>query len=202
MMYCPNCGQRIADNSKFCQFCGEKIGQYQSVDETSNSKKQHTKSKKTWILLAVALVIGIVVLSVSMQIVKSIQQEVEEYNTEYRQSHSTNTPSSSSTPRPSSSSTGNSTGNSSLANFTNSEAFTVALEVVRQNLKSPSTAKFCKYTEASCTYNASTNYWTVTGWVDAQNSFGATIRQNFTAKFQPVRKGEQIGCEHGTCTFN
>lgn len=197
-MYCPNCGQRIADNSKFCQFCGEKIDAYQLSDETASSKKQHPKSKKAWIFFAVALAIGIVILSVSMQIVKSVQHKVEDYNAEYRQSYSTNTPSSSSTPRPSSSSTGN----SSLANFTNSEAFTVALEVVRQNLKSPSTAKFCKYTEASCTYNASTNYWTVTGWVDAQNSFGATIRQNFTAKFQPVRKGEQIGCEHGTCTFN
>ena len=76
----------------------------------------------------------------------------------------------------------------SAGGFNDVDAFTCAEDIVKHNLKSPSTAKFCKITEATCTYDSSTNYWTVKGWVDAENSFGAMIRQNWTVKFQPVVK--------------
>lgn len=61
------------------------------------------------------------------------------------------------------------------------DAFVIAEKTVKAQLKSPSTAKFCKTTEA--TISCSGNTWTVSGWVDAQNSFGATLRNNFTVKF-------------------
>lgn len=60
-------------------------------------------------------------------------------------------------------------------------AFTVVKKMVKDKLKSPSTAKFCDITEA--TFSCSGKSWTVTGWVDAQNGFGATIRSTFTVKF-------------------
>lgn len=54
-----------------------------------------------------------------------------------------------------------------------------AVKAVEDQLKSPSTADFCKYTEMTAT-NLGGNKWKITGWVDAQNSFGATIRENWT----------------------
>ena len=54
-----------------------------------------------------------------------------------------------------------------------------AQKVVKDNLKSPSTAKFCKYAEMTAT-NMGGDKWKITGWVDAQNSFGATVRENWT----------------------
>lgn len=61
------------------------------------------------------------------------------------------------------------------------DAMVIAEKVVKGNLKSPSTAEFCSSSEytVSCVGNT----WTVKGYVDAQNSFGATLRTNFTVKF-------------------
>lgn len=61
------------------------------------------------------------------------------------------------------------------------DAEVIAEKIVKSNLKSPSTAKFCKHSEYSIT--CSGNTWTVKGYVDAQNSFGATIRNEFTVSF-------------------
>ena len=61
------------------------------------------------------------------------------------------------------------------------EAQVIAEEIVEGKLKSPSTAEFCEHSEYTITCSGDT--WTVTGYVDAQNSFGATLRNNFTVKF-------------------
>ncbi len=61
------------------------------------------------------------------------------------------------------------------------DAIVIAEKTVKKDLKSPSTAKFCKSSEYTVTRSGNT--WIVEGWVDAQNSFGATIRNNFTVKF-------------------
>lgn len=60
------------------------------------------------------------------------------------------------------------------------DAITIAEKEVKAQLKAPSTAKFCRSSEY--TVSRSSNTWTVSGWVDAQNSFGATLRNNFTVK--------------------
>ena len=80
------------------------------------------------------------------------------------------------------------------------EAFTVAEAMVKQKLKAPSTAKFCLYTEATITHDK--DVYTVKGWVDAQNSFGATLRSNWTVTFTAVKSGGKIGGEHGTVTID
>ncbi|MBR2525363.1 MAG: zinc-ribbon domain-containing protein [Enterococcus sp.] len=86
----------------------------------------------------------------------------------------------------------------SKALLTNSEAFTVAQYIVKQELVSPSTAKFCKITEAECVFNSSTGKWTVRGWLDSQNEYGAMVRQNFTAVFKPVKDSSgNIGYKNG-----
>lgn len=59
------------------------------------------------------------------------------------------------------------------------EAWVCAQNVVEQHLKSPSTADFCKYTEATITDLGNSKY-KISGYVDSQNSFGAVVRSYFT----------------------
>lgn len=75
---------------------------------------------------------------------------------------------------------------------TTADVWSAAKDTVSSKLKAPSTAKFCTRSEA--TIERSNNRWTVSGWVDAQNSFGATIRNDFTVVI--VYSG------HGSYTIN
>lgn len=84
----------------------------------------------------------------------------------------------------------------STSYHTNAEAFTIAEEIVEGYLKSPSTAKFCKITEATISHAG--NEYTVKGYVDAQNSFGATLRQYFTVTYTATAKGYK----NGSATFS
>lgn len=61
------------------------------------------------------------------------------------------------------------------------DAFVIAEKAVKEKLKSPSMAQFCTTTEATIGRNGNT--WTVKGWVDAQNGYGATVRANFVVTF-------------------
>ena len=80
------------------------------------------------------------------------------------------------------------------------DAWVCAQDVVKKNLKSPSSAEFCLMSEASIYYNGEDGgglRYTVSGYVDAQNSFGATIRQNFTVNLTVTKDGYR----RATCTF-
>ena len=70
------------------------------------------------------------------------------------------------------------------------DAMAAAEKYVKGKLKSPSTAKF---SGESATLSGST--WTVTGTVDAQNGFGATVRSTFrvTVKFTGKNRYEASG---------
>lgn len=65
-------------------------------------------------------------------------------------------------------------------------ALTAAQNLVREKEKSPSTAKFPWSTSA---YTVKTNgsKWKVSGYVDAQNGFGATVRQYWAVTFEMGR---------------
>lgn len=62
------------------------------------------------------------------------------------------------------------------------DAITIAEKEVKAKLKSPSTAKFSSFSEISVTRSGNT--WCVSGWVDAQNGFGATLRNSYTVKIE------------------
>lgn len=81
-----------------------------------------------------------------------------------------------------------------------SDAWVCAQDVVEKNLKSPSSAKFCLMSEATIHYNGEEDggsRYTVSGYVDAQNSFGAMIRKNFTVNLTVTKDGYK----RATCTF-
>lgn len=88
----------------------------------------------------------------------------------------------------------------SNARHTDDEAFAVAQKIVKENLKSPSTAKFCSILQASVSNSG--NKYTVTGWVDSQNSFGATLRTSFTVTYSAIKHGGEIGYKEASVTFD
>lgn len=77
------------------------------------------------------------------------------------------------------------------------DAWVCAIDVVENRLKSPSTADFCSYPEATIT-DLGNNRYRIKGYVDAQNSFGATIRSNFTVTLTLT----ESGYKEASCTIN
>lgn len=68
------------------------------------------------------------------------------------------------------------------------DAKVCAKKVVEDNLKAPSTAKFCSFTEMEAK-DLGGKRWEVSGYVDAQNSFGATVRQYWTVTLTLTETG-------------
>lgn len=63
-----------------------------------------------------------------------------------------------------------------------------AVKAVEDKLKSPSTADFCSYTSMTAT-DLGNNKWKVSGYVDAQNSFGAVVREYWTVTLTLTSSG-------------
>ena len=57
------------------------------------------------------------------------------------------------------------------------DVWAIAEEKVEEKLKDPSSAVFCSMSQGSISQDG--DVWTVTGYVDAKNSFNATIRNSF-----------------------
>ena len=68
------------------------------------------------------------------------------------------------------------------SNETDSLIITIAQEFVKKELKSPSSAKF-PWSNSEYTISKIKGNWVVKGYVDAQNSYGATIRMKFESCF-------------------
>ncbi len=68
------------------------------------------------------------------------------------------------------------------------EAYVCAIDVVESHLKAPSTADFCGFDEARVT-DLGNNKYKVTGYVDAQNSFGAVVREYFYVTLTLTKNG-------------
>ena len=71
-----------------------------------------------------------------------------------------------------------------------SDAWTAATDVVKNNLKAPSTAEFCRITDAH--FEQHGNTWTIKGFVDAENSFGAKLRNDFVVSITFTSSTEYI----------
>lgn len=69
-----------------------------------------------------------------------------------------------------------------------SMAFSCAKEIVKGDLKAPSTAKFCRQSEAKI-YHLGNGTYCVIGWVDAENSFGATLRTEYIVTYDATENG-------------
>lgn len=79
-----------------------------------------------------------------------------------------------------------SSGKSNSKEATNAKV--CAVKAVEDKLKSPSTADFCSYTSMTAT-DLGNNKWKVSGYVDAQNSFGAVVREYWTVTLTLTSSG-------------
>lgn len=61
-------------------------------------------------------------------------------------------------------------------------AYETCAAYTRTMLKSPASAKFPDHDDPAITYSGGGDAYTITAHVDAQNSFGAMIRSNFTCQ--------------------
>ncbi len=69
------------------------------------------------------------------------------------------------------------------------DAWLAAEIIVKERLKSPSTATFGWQTSESCVTSLGNNRYRVNAWVDGQNAFGATCRTDFSMDLQPDGAG-------------
>lgn len=67
-----------------------------------------------------------------------------------------------------------------------SDACYMAQKFITDQLKAPSTADFQSCREATISTGSAANSWTVITWVDAQNSFGAKLRERYLVKVSHV----------------
>lgn len=72
----------------------------------------------------------------------------------------------------------NKTDTDDIYGHTKYDVIVIAKKTVKEQLKAPSTAKFCKSTDYDV--SRSGTVWTVSGFVDAENSFGVSLRSNFS----------------------
>lgn len=71
-------------------------------------------------------------------------------------------------------------------------SYVIAQAIVESYLKSPSSANFCRVSECDIQHLGNGEYM-VTGWVEAQNSYGAMIRQDFIVTYTATEKGYTNG---------
>lgn len=72
--------------------------------------------------------------------------------------------------------------NEDIQELRNMTVYNLAKENIFLKLKSPSTAKFQPSLEIKSEYKDGFYYMSL--WVDAQNSFGATVRENYIVKYK------------------
>ena len=63
-----------------------------------------------------------------------------------------------------------------------SNYYVIAQEIITNNLKNPSSARFCSIN--NCKMEKNEDYVAVKGYVDATNSFGAQVRSDFVVEFK------------------
>lgn len=79
----------------------------------------------------------------------------------------------------------------------------LAKDVVKSNLKSPSSAKFpFSYNSEGVSITKSGDTYTVKAWVDADNSFGANIRSNFTVTMEKSGSGKNTKFISKSCIID
>lgn len=213
LIKCTECGNMVSDKADRCPHCGcpvsvilsetAKAPENPPVQETAqrpapapkapapavDPEPQATHDKKVQqgfifaMCLVVLCIIGVMVTSAN----QPVPAKSPTTPTTQTSGHSSKyTPSSSSSSSSDSSSTIN------AARHSDEDAFYCATLIVEDYLKAPSTAKFCKLSDATVTHLGNGEYM-VTGWVDAENSYGAMIRSDFVVTYTATEKGFKNG---------
>lgn len=190
-MKCQKCGGEIPENSAFCNLCGAEVKKEpantsekpviptsieSAAGKAAETKKEKSVGFRVFVTLGILFFIGLFVYFIVPTNDKT-EQSTSTYN--------------------GSSYSGSSGSSYSGSSYSGSgtrkqDAWVCAQDVVQSSLKSPSTAKFCSYTDAKITSLGGEKY-KIEGYVDAQNGFGATIRTRFTVTLTLTARGYKEG---------
>lgn len=154
LIKCPECQNKISDSALICPKCGL------AINRTVKDQIAAASKKSTSIKIAIAVAIGILIIAAALS------------------SNPTNPPSATSTATPKTDEEVRRKKHCQGDGSAIWDAEYMAKQFVTDGLKSPSTAK---YPEIKATYTGGCSFF-VTGKVDAQNVFGAMLRNNFTIK--------------------
>ncbi len=213
LIKCTECGNMVSDKADRCPHCGCPVSVILSEtakatenppvqepaqrpapvpkasDPAVNPEPQaaHDKKVQQGFIFAMCLVVLCIIGVVATSANQPVPAKSPTTPTTQTSGHSSkHTPSSSSSSSSGSSSTTN------TARHSDDDAFYCATLIVEDYLKAPSTAKFCKLSDATVTHLGNGEYM-VTGWVDAENSYGAMIRSDFVVTYTATEKGFKNG---------
>ncbi len=215
LIKCTECGNMVSDKADRCPHCGcpvpiilgesEKAPEKPLAEEPAQSpapplkasapavnpepQAAHDKKVQQGFIFAMCLVVLCIIGVVATSANQPVPAKSPTTPTTQTSGHSSkHTPSSSS----SSSSSSGSSSTINTARHSDEDAFYCATLIVEDYLKAPSTAKFCKLSDATVTHLGNGEYM-VTGWVDAENSYGAMIRSDFVVTYTATEKGFKNG---------
>ena len=215
LIKCTECGNMVSDKADRCPHCGcpvsiilggsEKAPEKPLAEEPAQSpapapeasapavdpepQAAHDKKVQQGFTFAMCLVVLCIIGVMATSANQPVPAKSPTTPTTQTSGHSSKHTSSSSS---SSSSSSGSSSTTNTARHSDDDAFYCATLIVKDYLKAPSTAKFCKLSDATVTHLGNGEYM-VTGWVDAENSYGAMIRSDFVVTYTATEKGFKNG---------
>lgn len=213
LIKCTECGNMVSDKADRCPHCGcpvsiilgesEKAPEKPLAEEPAQRpapapkapapavdpepQAAHDKKVQQGFIFAMCLVVLCIIGVMATSANQPVPAKSPATPTTQTSGHSSKHTSSSS-----SSSSSGSSSTTNTARHSDDDAFYCATLIVEDYLKAPSTAKFCKQSDATVTHLGNGEYM-VTGWVDAENSYGAMIRSDFVVTYTATEKGFKNG---------
>ena len=213
LIKCTECGNMVSDKADRCPHCGcpvsiilgesEKALEKPLAEEPAQRpapapeasapavdlepQAAHDKKVQQGFIFAMCLVVLCIIGVMATSANQPVPAKSPATPTTQTSGHSSKHTSSSS-----SSSSSGSSSTTNTARHSDEDAFYCATLIVEDYLKAPSTAKFCKLSDATVTHLGNGEYM-VTGWVDAENSYGAMIRSDFVVTYTATEKGFKNG---------
>lgn len=213
LIKCTECGNMVSDKADRCPHCGCPVSVILSetakapenpplqepaqrpapVPEASapavdpEPQAAHDKKVQQGFIFAMCLVVLCIIGVMATSANQPVPAKSPATPTTQTSGHSSKHTSSSS-----SSSSSDSSSTTNTARHSDDDAFYCATLIVEDYLKAPSTAKFCKLSDATVTHLGNGEYM-VTGWVDAENSYGVMIRSDFVVTYTATEKGFKNG---------
>lgn len=172
-MICEKCNAVIPDDSDFCLKCGNKIDNFKISESTlieSRSNNDNYFSKNVLITVIAVLILAYLLGYENQNKTTSNNEAVIEEENSINQSKEHNEIKSEALKKA-----------YANANADKESAWIFAQDAIKANLKAPSTAKFPWYDE-SCVTVLDDGSYIVKSYVDAENSYGAKIRNVFSIR--------------------
>lgn len=172
---CPHCGQMQVYKNGKCISCGKSLlGKEENIEKGPRSKKSKP-IKRVVALLVVLLLCGAALAGILANRDRRISAGMTSLDDDSTENWSGSHDYSGDDYSGGSSVSDNVPDDYKLA------MYMLAQEEVKAQLKSPSTAEFAPYyTSPDIVYSRDGDTYGMISWVEAQNDFGATVRENFT----------------------